>query len=190
MKSCGTAALGCVASAVSLSDLGRTITPNFVWGSAICGCFFGSFAPVAPLAVKAFGFSDHPITRSPDHKITRFFSGFAFPMTAITAITRRKSRAITDALNHCHPDRLRGSGATREEWRDPDTVSFTMLLQGVSTRISTVLNRQGFSSPCLRASLENATGSYGAPSPARVQRRQARQNLAQARSEARLRAEG
>jgi hypothetical protein len=49
-----------------------------------------------------------------------------------------RSRAITaipDTLNHCHPDRLRGSAVTEEEWRDPERVSSAMLLQGVSTRI-------------------------------------------------------
>ena len=29
-----------------------------------------------------------------------------------------------------------GAVATKEEWRDPDTVYFTMLIQGISTRIS------------------------------------------------------
>src|SRR4051812_20287860 len=41
-------------------------------------------------------------------------------------------------LNPCHPERARGSAATKGESKDPENVSFRTLLQGALTRVYTV----------------------------------------------------
>src|SRR6185312_16287733 len=66
------------------------------------------------------------------------------------ALSLPTTTAITSTLNLCHPDRLCGSlgdrgprrhpllvrrGGAEEERRAPDTVRFTMLHQGISTRL-------------------------------------------------------
>jgi len=43
-------------------------------------------------------------------------------------------RATRDTLNPCHLDRLRRSGATEAEWRDPEDVSPAMQMQGVLSK--------------------------------------------------------
>ena len=43
------------------------------------------------------------------------------------------SRTAAILLPFCHLDRRRRSFATEEEWRDPDNVSFAMLMQGILT---------------------------------------------------------
>ena len=35
----------------------------------------------------------------------------------------------TDAVHHCHPDRLRGSFATKEEWRGAEDACPAMMIQ-------------------------------------------------------------
>lgn len=88
------------------------------------------------------------------------------------------ARLLTTLPRVVIPTDSAGAVATREEWRDPDTVRFTMLIQGIYTRIFYVaafvfaITQSPDSSSYLRASLENVTGSCEGLSRARLQRRQ------------------
>jgi hypothetical protein len=48
----------------------------------------------------------------------------------------------------CHPERGRGSGATEGESKDPENVSFTMLMQGISTMNADVLRLENIAENC------------------------------------------
>lgn len=46
-------------------------------------------------------------------------------------MTPKRWRRDTIKTGACHPDRRRRSGATEEEWRDPEDASSANLIQGV-----------------------------------------------------------
>jgi hypothetical protein len=82
------------------------------------------FLAVAPSALSAFSAV----------KVPSSVETFAFVAVNDVLVTAMVCVKAGDILSLCHLDRLRGSSATEEEWRDPENFSYAMLTQGVSTR--------------------------------------------------------